>query len=339
MPKLTYPRCCRLLLKSFGLLAPSILTAQVETGLYTPVPNFCTPGVANNSPAKGLLLNYSYQPAYQLRLGEQGVGSVKRNEIFNFKLKAPLLNKPKTKVIAGVHYGLQSYAFDVITPGTDPTLQWFDERNLKTAVATLYLTQSLNASNYLSWRASVSWQGDWKGFLHPTRKQAQYSLAGLWGIKRRQDLEYGFGLRLSYDARGFMALPFGMYNRTFNKHWGIESTLPVKIMGRYNFSESQLLLFGAEYLSDRYYLEDQRLQVQTNATVNPAALQFRDAAIELSTTYQQRLTNWTWLEFKAGYAINANSRLDDPTTGARLPMNTNNRFCGGISFFVSPPRR
>lgn len=320
--------------KGLSLWATLFLIVQLHgQGLQTAPSGICLPGVSNNAPPKGLLINYVYLPEYQLyATNPKEHQEVQKQDIFEMKLKFPIVNRPAFKLLGGLHYGFQSYAFDQeLSYFSENTLHWLDNRNVKMAEATLYGIQSLNSHNYLSWRMSANWRGDWAGFFSPQANQFSYSLIGLWGKKPHEDLEYGFGFRYSHDPGRTTVLPFAMYNRTFNNKWGIETTLPVKIMGRYNVSDGQLLYFGAEYTSNRYFLNQ--------GNPDQEALRFHSSNVELSGSFQQRISSWTWLEFKAGYALDFNSTIEDPNTGATRSLEYANRLVGSISFFVSPPKK
>lgn len=291
----------------------------------------CMPGTPYQSPSKGVLINYALYPTYNLRMHQSDDASkVRRDELWDIKIKAPLMNKPHLKMAMGLHYGFQDYAFGDIQPKGEITLEWLDAHNLKTAEATYYYTQSFGPRNYLNCRASVIWRGDWDGFLHLDSRQLGYSVLAVWGIKPNKDLEYGIGLRISNDPRNLQVLPFGVLYRTFNKHWGLETTLPVKILARYNISEGRVLLFGPEYVSNRSFLIQGQDRVK--------AMQFRRSAIEISAAYQHRFTKWTWLECRAAYAINFNTSLEDPLIDSRVRLRPGNRLLASFSFFVSPPK-
>lgn len=317
----------RTVLAFMAVLVSSSLLAQTTEEQAEP----CMPGTPYQSPSKGVLVNYAFYPTYRLRMHHSNDASkVRRDEILDVKIKAPLMNKPHLKMAMGLHYGFQNYAFGDIMPKGEITLEWLDAHNLNIAEATYYYTQSFGTRNYLNCRASVIWRGDWDGFLRFDRRQLGYSLLAVWGIKPHKDLEYGLGLRISNDPRNLQILPFGVLYRTFNRHWGLEATLPVKILARYNIAEGRVLLFGPEYTSNRSFI----IQGEDRSK----ALQFRRSAIEISANYQHRFTKWIWLECRAAYAINFNTSIEDPLIDSRIRLRPGNRLLASFGFFVSPPK-
>ena len=135
---------------------------------------------------------------------------------------------------------------------------------------------------------------------------------GLFGVKPREELEYGFGISYSNGFGRVRILPFAVYNRTFNEKWGIETLLPVQIFGRYNASPETILLFGAEFTSRRYSIDMYDAIKELNNE-----LQIRNAGINVVGSLERKLFSWIWLNAKAGYHIPFSTQIEDVASPAQ----------------------
>ncbi len=320
------------LLTALGIFTTFSLFAQdISQTLVAETPaHFCTPGVSKQSPGKGLLASYMTYPSFALTPpNSESESEVSHNERLNFKIKIPCVNIVGMKLLVGFQYMRERYNFSQIQPENYPLFERLNTVNLKTARGAIYLSKSLNETNYLSFALGTTYSGDYDKFVKIDKRYAIYRAVGLLGVKRNEDFEFGFGMLFTKSFRRTLALPFGFYNRTFNDNWGIEFAIPVRLMGRYNIKDGSLILFGTEYVSRSYSID----VMQPEAEI----FHFRRAAIEFSATWQKRFTNWTWMEFKLGYAMNRNSRVDDVNARTEFRINPTNGIFGTISFFISPP--
>lgn len=320
------------LLISLGILMTFSLGAQdiSQTLVAENNVHFCKPGVSKQSPGKGLLASYMTYPNFELTPpNTENESEVSHNERLNFKLKIPCININGMKFLVGFQYMRERYNFSEIEPANYPLFDRLNTVSLKTARAALYFSKSLDETKYISFRVGTTYSGDYDKFVKIEKRYAIYRAVGLLGIKKSEDLEYGFGLLYTQSFRRTIALPFGFYNRTFNDKWGIEFAIPVRLLGRYNIKDGSMILFGAEYVSRSYSIDVPQPESEV--------FHFRRSAIEFSASWQQRFTNWTWMEFKLGYALNRNSKIKDVAAGIDSKINPTNGIFGTVSFFISPP--
>ena len=292
--------------------------------------DFCKPGVTNKSPGKGLLLDYRIQPNFQLQDNNGQQFNTNTNTRFNSKLKIPLVVKPGFKLLLGFQYMTERYEFGGEEKIVAPLISRIDNRNLKTFRSALYVSKPLNEKYYTSFRLGVSYTGDYGNFVTLEDRYATYRAVGIFGIKKRSDLEYGYGIMFSTSFRNTIAIPFGFYNRTFNEKWGVELAIPISLKVRRNFAHGGLLLFGPEFNSRSYSLDVGEGQETT-------IFHYRRAAIETRATYMQRIKGWLWVEMNVGYATNLKAKIEDTSLGSEVLYNQTNGVFGSIGIFLAPP--
>ncbi|MCB0517716.1 MAG: hypothetical protein H6577_05290 [Lewinellaceae bacterium] len=329
---------------SISFLCPFFLCAQVSinNNLTTESSPFvCQPGVVNKSPGKGADITYSFNPDFQMRSPDaENTSKVRRSERFDAKLKIPLVAKEKFKFMVGFRYTLERYHFKSIVPENSPLFERLNEANLKTTGIAAYFVAPINHKYYTSFRLGASWQGDYSKFISIDNRYAVYSVAGVFGFKKRDDLEYGAGLLLNKGFRNTSVVPFGFLNRTFNEHWGVELTIPSSLKVRYNFNPKNLMLFGTEFSSQTYAMnvKEPVNNPFPNNSLEKAPYHYHRSSIDLITTYYRQLTSWTWLQLKSGYAFNLNSEARDLPENQTYDLDPSGGWLGMVSFFVSPPK-
>ena len=325
----------------FLLLTVHFLCAQGEDSnlALEPNPEFCKPGVSNKSPGKGLLIEYTYNPEFTYRPTNAEQGSeVDANQRFLSKLKIPVLYKNRVKFLLGLKYGFERYNFDDIDPENASLFRRLNESKLKDTEIASYFILPLNHKHYLSLRASTSFRGDYEGPISTSSKYMTYRVAGIFGIKKHKDLEYGFGVYYSRNVRQNIIFPFGLLNWTFNDRWGLEAGIPVAMRLRHNLKDGNLLMFAADYSSQSYTV-DVRNDFATLNKPDDTFYHYRRGSIELSTSYMRHFGGWTWMQFKLGYALNINSDAQNLATGQEYDLRPTGSIVGTVSFFLSPPKK
>ncbi len=306
--------------------------------LLDPNPFLCEPGVVNKSPGKGASFAYSINPDYKMQSPDtEKPTKVRRNERYESRLKIPVVYHPELKIMLGLDYTLERYHFLDIDPDNYPLFKHLNKAELKNAGISANFFHPINHKYYTSVRISANWQGDFGGFINMDNRYAVYRLTGVFGVKKREDLEYGAGILLNKGFRGNSIVPFGFYNQTYNDHWGVEAILPTSVKLRYNFSESRIAMFGTEFSSQNY-----ALNVAVPSSVNQpkdALYHFRRASIDVVGIFYQRLSGWTWLQFKAGYAFDNNSDAKDLLRNLNHSLKPSGSAIGMVSFFISPPKQ
>ncbi len=326
----------------FILLFSLSMDAQVSINNMATESNsfLCQPGVTHKTPGKGVSISYNFNPDFQMRPpNAENPVEVRRNERIKAKLKVPLVNTRKFKAMLGFHYSIERYHFDKIDPENYPLFKRLNETDLKSTGMAAYFVAPLNEKYYTSFRLSASFLGDYSKFISLDSRYGVYRAAGLFGVKHSDGLEYGVGLLFSKSFNNTSLFPFGFYNQTFNKHWGIETAIPVSLKARYNFSDSRMMLFGTEYSSQNYAMNvSEPMMNPFIKQAEKAPYHYHRSSLDLTLAYYHQLTPWTWLEFKTGYAFSLNSSAKDLPNNISYDLKPSGSMVGMITFFISPPK-
>lgn len=326
----------------FLLLLPAcFLTAQ---DLPTPIVGdpFAKPGIRGGSPGKGFNITYERHPNYELQGGSVQDGTkakndVERKERFEAKMKIPLVLKGNWKILGDVYYGFEKYDFDSIAPPSNFAFRAIDKDALKRTRLTMYAFRSLSPKHYIAFRMETSSNGNYNGFLDLDKKYMVYRVAGIFGIKKNEDNELGFGLMANNGFARTSIYPFMVYNHNFNEKWGLETVLPIKYSLRHNISEKSLITFAAEYWSSAYAVD-----LKPPGTTDSTPYIFRSSAAQFFAEWEKNLINaWTWVSFRVGYSYNFDSRfvLGGTRNERQIDAFPSNSIFFSASFFLSPPKK
>jgi hypothetical protein len=295
----------------------------------------CRPGIQNKSRSRGLEFSYIWNRGGNLRPESEpftGAPS-KLNNLENLiiKLKVPIINQEGFKLLAGLSHRPEQYYFDQIGPDYNAVFSHINGRSLKNTGFELFTTKSFNERNYAVLRIKSSYNGDFNGLVNFDHRFAIFNMTGLYGIKKHEDLEYGFGVTFTKSFRNTIALPFFLYNRNFNDRWGIETVLPAVAVLRYNVSPRTLLLTGFRYNSRSY-----SIRLPDEIETDTYAMNHSEIRLFLST--EQNLLPWIWLDAEVGYQYNFSTDFEAKSSAAESFMvELRNAPYLKLGIFISPP--
>lgn len=306
----------------------------------------CTPGILRKSRSRGLDIAYNFNNGGLVRPQgnhlEGRPGELESLEALVVKLKAPILNGSRFKMVAGFNYEPEKFFFSsvptglsvsALSPNVGDVYQQIDARMLKHTSLSLFGVSILDEQHYLGFRAQASFNGDYRGLINFDNRYASYQASLALGIKRTSDFEWGFGLNFSHDSRRSIVLPFILYNRNFNRKWGLEAVFPASVQGRYNIDKRSILLFGYEYGS-RFYSID----VQNPYLRSTDAYLFSHSELRFGVSLERQIVPWVWLNMKAGYQINMPNRFQvQGTQDLSYRATPGNAPYFRLGFFLSPP--
>ncbi|MFT4663118.1 MAG: hypothetical protein ACI8YQ_000249 [Polaribacter sp.] len=323
----------RIIILVFWIWATMVGTAQE---ILMPIKDFCQPGVEHKSPGKGVAIEYGYFPGYRQVSSSEEEALVDGNHHFLAKFKVPILIREKTKILLGARYFEEVYLMNDLEGEKDWLFYNMDGKKLKSHRFSAYLSRSFGHQHYFGLKAELSYNGDYDSFLSLDRRYRESYLVGVIGKKKNASQEWGLGMITRFGYRGIASYPFLIYNKTFNEHWGIESTIPVKFMIRYRFNPSALLLFGGEMASRNYSVDLQKGKndspLGSYTVINPEA--------QFNISYQQQITKWIWLEVKTGYIRYLKSAVNGKRAVSDIDFNIDKKDSGffKIGLFLSPPK-
>ncbi|MEQ8704874.1 MAG: hypothetical protein RIC19_13185 [Phaeodactylibacter sp.] len=323
-----------------GATAQSLsFTEKDDVDLTQECATFCRPGVTNKSRGRGLLLERTMVGDQNLAPRPGGIEGANASEVdyieqFRAKIKIPLINAPSLKVLAGYEYQQEAVQFERIGYFNQELFQSLNGKALRTNKYSLYINKSFNERVYGGLRLRTSYRGDYQQMMSFDPRYATFSGLAAVGFKERDDLEWGLGLMFGRNFFNTTLLPFGVFNQTFSDKWGIETVLPVQVMMRYNFTPTNMLLFGVEYQSSSYALD-----LLQPGTQGMTPYYFRHAEIALKAVYDKKIYSWIWLTAETGYLIPRRARFDNTIDAAyNFRARTSPQPFFRVGLFLSPPR-
>ena len=294
----------------------------------------CKPGVPNKSRGRGLDISFLQSIKSTVKEEEGFPLRVPSSELrlrqFSIKLRAPVINKEGLKLLFGVIYRPENYDFDRIGVDYQSIFKNMDDRTLKSTGFSSILSKSWNERLYSHFRLRILFNGDYSGFINTDSRYAIYNFSGLLGVKKQDHYEWGVGINFTHSFRNTIALPFFLYNHTFNDKWGIEFVLPAIIVGRFNVSENSVMFLGLRYNSRSYSIE-----VDETA---PQIFNLNHSEARAAFTLEQRVHPWIWLDLTAGVQYNFSTDFDakdNPAASFQVEPGTSPYFKFGV--FLSPP--
>ena len=244
-------------------------------------------------------------------------------------------------LIGFAHYR-EEYSVSNLTNGDETILNKIHDTSLKSSRLSLYMIKPVNEKMYLAFKGDASFNGDYNGLISFDERYLKYNIGLILGVKPQDNVEWGVGLlfRSSFVRSSVPVLPFGIYNRTFNDKWGIETVLPVSIKARYNINSKSLLLFGPEYESRSYSLDNINYG-NSNNTYSEYFM--KRSEMKFAVAYEHQISDWVWFHAQAGYSHNFNTKFTEvDIKGVTLPE-VMVAPADGVFFkmgvFVSPPKK
>ena len=315
--------------------------AQLQSiqGVSTHKKAVCTPGIINKSRSRGLEISYTYLGGGAFREGTQpgvvpeGIDHIRS---LNFKLKLPLINRPDFKFLLGFSHQPETVFFD--RPSLEKANAVFSNLHaaqLKSSGIGLYAIRPINTEKYTALRLKVNYNGDYDQLINFDRRYRNINASWAMGYKKHDDFEWGFGINFSSDFRRTLAIPFIIYNRNFNDHWGIETVFPGYVDLRYNVDAKTILLGGYKFNGSSYSVDGG--SVGTN---NGAIYHFDHNEIQFGLSLERQLVPWVWANVKAGFQYNMRTQLASQSAEfSSFEVRPPHTPYFSIGIFVSPPNK
>jgi hypothetical protein len=305
---------------------------------------YANPSVVGMPTGKGVELRGEYITPFHVSTTShiEGMrnanGYVRKNERMEAKLRFPVVNTPKFKAVLGGSYSKEEFYFDKDNNPSYPLYQSLEDKSLKITGATLYLLKSMNEKHFWAVRAAWRLQGDFNKLESPMSDFAKYTVAVMYGTVKNSRTVWAPGLHYSdnFGSRGIF--PVFMYNRTFNTRWGIESTLPVEVKLRRNFSDNSYGYIKAEAYGAKY-------NIRLNSPLYPRPSVFLEQSeARLTVSFEQRLFWWVWVNIEGGarYNITSAVTLKDRIFDYDQILQRNEFGTAGIvmgSIFIRPSKK
>jgi len=256
---------------------------------------------------------------------------IQDNSSISVSLRAPLVLRPGLKAFGSLTYYDEDFEFVNAKRGSDFS-RALHNKSLKSLNASLYLIKPFRGNLFLLNRWQASLNGD---FNRPDTKQyLNFSVASVLGWRKTSSTILGLGLFYGVDFDGSSLVPLFAYQHTFNKHWSVESVLPVQANVRYfsknrkNILEAGVKLNGPEYNIHLTY---------------PSAVseqfEFERSEIRWSLHGKREIHDWLWLGLEAGVNTPVATDLRARDGSGTLNYTYSANFFTMFSLFLVPPKK
>jgi len=308
----------------------------------------CSPGVLGSSRSRGIEFAYNSFGGAPVRPEEgewsQQAGYLESLQSIVVDFKAPLLLKPKLKIIFNYDHEPETYFFShvptinnfsALSPSFGDMFNDLHTRRLKNNGLGLIFLRPFDDQHYGVLRLKAGFRGDYNGWINFGQRYASYSLSALYGVKKSPNKEWGVGLNFTHNFNRTLAVPFFMYNRTFNEKWGLEAVFPAYVQGRFNIDKNTILLFGPEFESQSYSID-----VENSFTQRESIYHFSHSELRTGFSLERQVVPWVWFNVKGGFQFNFQTQFDATAPGAAsFTATPDNAFYLRLGFFISPPDR
>ncbi|WP_018476644.1 DUF6268 family outer membrane beta-barrel protein [Pontibacter roseus] len=340
--KLTLPKLLVLPLLLWGQQAAAQETAKELADIQKQSIEYASPGVRGMGKSRGIVIGYERLPQFDFESESDdpevgnGRARVRRHNKFSVRALAPVMNKPKTKLILGIDHSFEEFNFENVTPVSYSLYNNLEDKNLKSLGLQLAFLHSPNEVNFYLVRAKAELNGDYTRDNISISDYLKTTIDVAYGWKRSPGFAWGVGFQLGYTFGRRRLYPGILYNRTFNDKWGVESIFPANARLRYNVSEKTLLYTG-------YRIEGASYNMFAG---DPPLSQFND--IELRRTdikgllrLEQEIYDFLWFAVEGGFRQYYRHRVFDEVGSRDWLIKNSLAGAGyiGVELYAVPPRK
>lgn len=264
------------------------------------IKTYCTQKVNYLSPTKLISIGYESQlPFHLASVGTHGMAQVISTAETHVKTFGGFRLGVNTPVISRssliLNLGLTYWNTRVALGNPERSGAFFQPlQALNSTGINVTAFKPLNNKNFLIIQANADLNGNYRNFSALNAKGLTFSGTAIYGWKKDDNFMWGLGLSRTYRAGQVLHIPVILYNRTFNKTWGVEAILPAKAHLRRNFSPTSYLMAGYEIEGNAYYLE----------TPGNVPLHLRRGELKPRIMFEQKITGFIWLSAQAGLRYN-----------------------------------
>lgn len=284
---------------------------------------FCTSKIFGISPSKLISIGYDHQlghdmtanttnASYNSGLSNERTSKVSNTQGLRLLANFPVISRNNIIVNLGATYWESNYKFKNSADRVGNHLvKALDTAALRTTGVNFTIFKPLNSKNFILFNSSHDLNGNYTLSKFQPLKYTKHSIMAVYGWKKHDRLQIGFGLSRTYRVGEMNYIPVVLYNYTAsNRKWGIEAIFPARANYRRSFTPRSILLLGYEIEGNSYRLNN------TNGNFNQGATQYNDIELRRSelrfrATYEFSLYQFIWLSVQAGYRYNYRFSVDD----------------------------
>lgn len=300
------------------------------------IKTYCTQKVLYMVPTKLISVGYEYQAPFGLESTDSKIGNITdvSQDVRNVRglrlaFNAPVISRSNFILNLGLTYWNSAFS---VNGGSNPFANLLEHKGLRTTGFNATIFKPFDNKHFVIVQASIDNNGNYRKLSEVSNKGTTLSGTAIYGWKRDDNFMWGVGLTRTYRAGEVLHIPVIMYNRTFNKNWGIESIFPARVNLRRNFGTTALLQFG-------YELEGNSFWMQGGGMIPDVAL--RRGELKPRITFEKQLAGFVWLSVQAGMRVNwrfdASAQPDSKRGEYVLQNNLGNPLYFNVSLnLVSP---
>jgi hypothetical protein len=313
---------------------------------------FATPSVVGQGPSKGVVAHIESLSNFTINSdindrepGTKASTTVTKNRRAFIKGYIPAVNHPHLKVVVGLNYDREEFQFD--NPDKSTFYRNLEDKGLKVIGAQLAVIRPIDDVHWFIARVKGELNGDYTASDLTIPDYLKMSGEFIYGWKRTPYFSWGVGAQLGYTFGRQSLYPVILYNRTFNKHWGVEALFPARVSARYNVSP-KTLLFGGYTVDGLNY----NIKLREKLANGLQTLIIRETEVKFRLRAEREIYDFIWFGLEGGYRYNYSFSAVDEANNTRSLFNiggtsstkTIANTLGGapyvsLELFLVPPRK
>lgn len=261
---------------------------------------YCLPIVSGQPVSKFISLQYEYQSGFDLSSKRQQQPVNNNFRISNargirFNANKNLIMKPKGYLNMGITYW--NTAFKVENPGAYGFLPVIDEGSFHSLAVNGNFFRPLNQKNFILANFNIELNGNSRSYSNLTGENIFAGGALFFGWKKGFSRMSAIGVLRAYRLGRVIHVPALLYNRSFNKKWGMDMLLPARLHMRYQPNPNNMFLAGYELEGGQFRINSLNNNLQNSF--------FQRGEVRPRISYERKLNKYCWLTASAGMRINA----------------------------------
>jgi hypothetical protein len=267
---------------------------------------YCNPLVGGQPVTRYISLQYESQFPYTVapKSSVPGRTSTKINlaDGIRLNINKNVVMKPKAYLNLGFTYW--TTAFVAANNTTDYFIKELDNTRFHSIAFTGNLFKPLDNKHFIITNLNVELNGNNKSFSNLTNENLFAGGALIFGWKKGFTRMMGIGIGRNYRFGRVIHLPVFLYNRSFNKKWGVDALLPARLNFRYAPNNNSMVLIG-------YELEGGQFRTNSSNTLLNNTF-FQRGEIRPKVTLEQKLGKY--FLFTTSVGVRLNGRFDLATS-------------------------
>ncbi|WP_092767640.1 DUF6268 family outer membrane beta-barrel protein [Hymenobacter actinosclerus] len=311
---------------------------------------YAVPSVIGMGPSKGVVAHLEALGNFNIKSdlrdrepNEKSENTVIKNRRAFIKAYAPILNRPRVKLILGLNYDREEFKFE--DPDRSAFYRNLEDKGLKTIGAQLAVVRPIDEVRWYLARVKGELNGDYTSSELSVADYLKLSGEFIYGWKRSPYYAWGVGAQLGYTFGRQSLYPVILYNRTFNPRWGVESLFPARVTVRRNVNPKTLLFGG-------YTVDGLNYNIKLREPLgNLRTLIIRQTEAKFRLRAEREIYDFLWFGLEGGYRYNYSFNAFDEDSNRRnlFGLGGGNRdktvvnTLGGapyvsVELFLVPPR-